>query len=277
MKETDFLVCPICGSRLQRADKSFLCLHEDGGKQHCFDISSSGYADLSYRNGGSGDPKDAVNDRTAFLDKGYYQPLSDEINRLCALHLSKDFLLVDAGCGEGYYSERIADAFGDAFVFGADLSKHAVHRASVRRNVRGGTNSFYCVASIFSLPIRDRAADCVLSMFAPVSDDEVHRVTKDGGILIIGAAGKRHLFELKDAIYDEVHLNEEREDLPSGMTLIDKTNVSYKADINNAEDINRLFGMTPYRFRTSKKSLDLLNALESLAVEISVDFYVYKI
>lgn len=276
MKETDILVCPICGSQLQRAEKSFLCLPEDGGKRHCFDISSSGYADLSYRNGGSGDPKDAVNDRTAFLDKGYYQPLSDEINRLCALHLPNDFLLVDAGCGEGYYSERIAAAFSDAFVFGADLSKHAVHRASVRRNMRGGTNSFFCVASIFSLPIRDQVADCVLSMFAPVSEDELRRVTKDGGLLIIGAAGERHLYELKEAIYDEVRLNDSREDFPSVMTLIDKTNVSYKAHINNAEDINRLFGMTPYRFRTSKKSFDLLNELETLEVEINVDFYVYK-
>lgn len=276
MKENDFLICPICGSKIERAAKSYLCVPQDGAKRHCFDISSSGYADLSYRNGGSGDPKDAVNDRTAFLDKGYYQPLSDEINRLCALHLRNDFLLVDAGCGEGYYSERIASAFNDSFVIGADLSKHAVHRASVRRNMRNGINSFFCVASIFSLPVRSQTADCVLSMFAPVAEIELTRIMKDGGILIIGAAGQRHLYELKEAIYDEVHLNDSREDLPSGMSLIDKTNVSYKINIDNPDDIKRLFGMTPYRFRTSERSLDLLNSLNSLEVEVSVDFYVYK-
>lgn len=276
MKETDFLICPICGSPLQRVEKSFLCTPQGCAKRHCFDISSSGYADLSYRNGGSGDPKDAVVDRTAFLDKGYYQPLSDEINRLCARHLPENFLLVDSGCGEGYYSERVAASFETCFVFGADLSKHAVHRASVRRNMRGGSNSFYCVASIFSLPICNHVADCVLSMFAPVAEEESSRILKDGGVLIIGAAGERHLYELKDAIYDEVHLNDARVDLPSSMTLIEKTNVSYISSIDNAEDIRRLFGMTPYRFRTSEKSLNLLKELDSLAVEISVDFYVYK-
>lgn len=276
MRETDFLACPVCGAPLERAEKSFLCLSQNGGKRHCFDISSSGYADLSYRNGGSGDPKDAVNDRTAFLEKGYYKPLSDEILNICARHLPSDFFLIDAGCGEGYYSDRIASVFKDSYIFGADLSKHAVHRASVRRNMRGGQNSFFCVASVFSLPVLSQTANCVLSMFAPIAEQEISRVLKDGGILIVGAAGERHLYELKDAIYDEVHLNDPREDLPSSMFLIGKNNVSYKINIDNSDDIGRLFGMTPYKFRTSPKSMKLLSELNTLEVEINVDFYVYR-
>ena len=77
MIETDFLICPICGARLVKEGKSFRCASQETKKRHCFDISSVRYADLSYRSGGSGDPKDAVTDRTAFLDKGYYEPLSD--------------------------------------------------------------------------------------------------------------------------------------------------------------------------------------------------------
>ena len=276
MITTDFLICPICGSELYVDGKSYRCKPIDGSKSHCFDLSASGYVDLSYRSGGSGDSKEAVNDRTAFLNKQYYLPLADEIKRLCTKHIHNEFLLVDAGCGEGYYSDYIASELPDSYVFGADLSKHAVHRASVRRNMRGGSNCFYSVASVFSLPVRSSVADGILSMFAPVAQDESLRVLKDNGVLIIGAAGDRHLYDLKEAIYDEVHINEVRADLPTAMTLVEKTNVTYRINIDNNEDIQRLFGMTPYKFRTSSRSIELLNALDHLETEINVDFYVYK-
>ena len=82
IKETDFLICPICGSELTAEGRSYRCNPLEGHKRHCFDISSSGYTDLSYRSGGSGDSKEAVNDRTAFLNRGYYFPLSEMINSL---------------------------------------------------------------------------------------------------------------------------------------------------------------------------------------------------
>jgi 23S rRNA (guanine745-N1)-methyltransferase len=113
-------------------------------------------------------------------------------------------------------------------------------------------------------------------MFAPVAEDEALRVLKDGGYLIIGAAGENHLYDLKKAIYDEVHLNDERADLPRKLRFVDKINVSYKAAIDNNEDLMRLFGMTPYRFRTSEKSMNILKSLTSLDVEVNVDFYIYR-
>lgn len=273
---SDVLICPICSQPLELKGKSLVCVGDNQGKHHCFDLSSSGYCDLSYRNGGGGDPKDAVVDRTAFLDKGYYYKLSEAINSLCSKYLEDNFLLVDAGCGEGYYSENVATSFSDSRVFGFDLSKHAVHRASVRRKLRTGTNSFYSVASIYNMPLKSYVADCILSMFAPVAEDEFDRLLNPGGFVIIGAAAPRHLYGLKKAIYDSVTLNDIRADLPQRMEFVEKVNVKYLISIDNQDDIRRLFGMTPYRFRTSEKSMNLLNALTSLDVEVDVDFYVYQ-
>ena len=270
------LICPICSNPLELKGRSFVCVQENNGKHHSFDLSSSGYCDLSYRNGGGGDPKDAVNDRTAFLDRGYYSRLSDEIVSMCSKYLDERFFLVDAGCGEGYYSENVASHFPECQVFGADLSKHAVHRASVRRNLRSGTNSFYSVASIFNIPILSGACDCILSMFAPVAEDEFLRLLKPGGFLFIGAAAPKHLFGLKEAIYDSINLNDTRADLPKRMKFIEKAHVSYLISLDNQEDIKRLFGMTPYRFRTSEKSIELLNSLTSLDTLVDVDFYIYQ-
>ena len=142
--------------------------------------------------------------------------------------------------------------------------------------MRAGKNSFYSVSSIFRLPVYDGAADCVLSMFAPISEEEIVRVLKPGGILIIGAAASEHLLELKSSIYESVTLNEVRADLPKAMHLLDKQNVNYFMELDCRDDIQRLFGMTPYRFRTSQSSMQLLNELESLRVQADVDFYIFQ-
>jgi 23S rRNA (guanine745-N1)-methyltransferase len=275
MNYTDYLVCPVCHGALSIHGHSLLC---DGanGKRHCFDISRSGYVDLSHRSGGGGDPKDAVADRTQFLNRGYYAPLADKICELCEKYLPKNPFIVDAGCGEGYYSDKIAKLFSEGYLFGADLSKHAVHRASVRRNESGAKNSFYAVASVFDLPVLDGSAGGLVSMFAPVSEEEFSRVLADNGILIVGCAAPKHLYELKRAIYDDVYLNEERADLPLNMSLLESSNVSYSVLIDNNKDLMTLFGMTPYRFRTSESSYSKLCALESLVVDVDVEFRVYQ-
>jgi 23S rRNA (guanine745-N1)-methyltransferase len=275
MREIDFLKCPICSSPLEVIGNSYKC-NNTLGKSHCFDIASSGYADLSYRNGGGGDPKDAVTDRTLFLDKGYYAPLYEEILNLSKQYKQECSLIIDAGCGECYYSEKLANCRSDSFLIGFDLSKHAVRKASVRRNARGGSNSFYAVSSIFGMPLIDSCADVVLSMFAPIAEHETKRILKHDGILIIGAAAEGHLYELKDAIYDEVYLNESRVDFPKNMMFIDRHNIRYSVRIDNQDDIRRLFGMTPYRFRTSEASYNKLLSLEHLDVTVDVDFYVYR-
>ncbi len=275
MLETDFIICPICRSSLERQNNSFICTN-GSDKHHCFDISSSGYADLSYRAGGAGDSKELVNDRTAFLDSGYYKPIADALINICSEYFSGGKLIIDAGCGEGYYSEMIASALPESFVFGADLSKHAVHRASSRRNARCGKNSFYAVSSLFSLPIADLSADGIVSMFAPVAENEFLRVLSKEGYLIIGAAGVSHLVGLKEAIYDNVRLNDMRADLPIYMKPVDHINVSYEIYVDNNSDIQKLFGMTPYKYRTSGASIERLNLLKYLNTEINVDFYVFK-
>ena len=270
------LRCPICGTPVERRGGSLFCLGgSQGGKTHCFDLSASGYCDLSGRSGGGGDPKAAVSDRTAFLDAGYYQPLADKLTELAVRYSAPDGLIVDEGCGEGYYSERIAAALPEGAVIGADLSKFAVDRASRRRNAAGRDNSFYPVASIFSLPLADGRASGAVCMFAPAAEAETCRVLAPGGAFIIGSAGPRHLLGLKSAVYDDVYLNEPRADLPTGMTLAEKCTVAYEARITDRENIRRLFGMTPYRFRTPAAAYERLMNLDTLVTGIEVEFAVY--
>jgi 23S rRNA (guanine745-N1)-methyltransferase len=97
-------------------------------------------------------------------------------------------VIVDAGCGEGYYTEGVAEKYQDATVMGFDMSKFGAEHGGKSAKNKGITNTFYAVSNIFSMPITDESADVVISMFAPVAYEEFARVLKKGGYLIIGAA-----------------------------------------------------------------------------------------
>ena len=143
MKKTHY-ICPICHSELNVSDngKSLLCAKEE--KPHCYDISSAGYVNLDRGHSGGGDSKDCVRSRTAFLSLGHYSPISDKINALALEFCGDSPIILDAGCGEGYYTSALAKKAGTAEIIGIDISKPAVeHAAKNVANVKATTkNSF---------------------------------------------------------------------------------------------------------------------------------------
>lgn len=271
MYKNSILKCPVCGKGLIREEKSYFCL---GEKRHCFDVSSSGHANLCPGKSTGGDDKRAVRSRTDFLNLDHYKPISDKICEIIG-KLSEDEFVVDAGCGEGYYSGNMAKNCGGALL-GFDLSKEAIIAASKRAKREGINNASFFVGGIYDLPILDGGASVVTNIFAPCAEAEFSRVLRDGGRLIVVAAGENHLYGLKSAIYDTVHTNEERADLPRQMTLLEKHTVSYVIDLEDAESIRNLFSMTPYSYRTSEKDMKKLLSLERLTTEVEVEIYVYR-
>ena len=133
-----------------------------------------------------GDSKEMVAARRAFLNAGYYQLFSDGINETAAKVLSgvKSPMILDAGCGEGYYTARLKQALSeqrnDARIAGFDISKAAVKAAAKRDK-----EISFAVASIFDIPVADGCCDLVLNVFAPIVPAEFARVLKTGGVLLI--------------------------------------------------------------------------------------------
>ena len=104
--------------------------------------------------------------RREFLSKGYYQPL---LNTVCSqiLVLSGETpLLLDAGCGEGWYTAGAARALRAAGrrpqIAGTDISKFAL-RAAARRE----KEAEFAVASSYRLPLADGGVDVLLNCFSP--------------------------------------------------------------------------------------------------------------
>ena len=65
------------------------------------------------------------------------------------------------------------------------------------------------VASAFHLPVADRSVDLLLNLFAPYCGEEFWwRLLKRGGLMLMVIPSKRHLWELKQAVYDSPYENE---------------------------------------------------------------------
>ena len=283
------LGCPVCGYPLSvSADgRSLGCFAVDelpkfNGKTHLFDGGAGGYVPLSPRHSGGGDSKDAVRARTAFLQHGYYAPAADTLTALVTEYTSADGCVLDAGCGEGYYSNRIARA--GYLTLGVDLSKFAVDAAAkaarAHRLANGqASRTLYAVGSVFELPVHDASFDTVTNVFAPCAPTEYARVLKTGGRLIVAGAGERHLFGLKKLVYDDPYLNEPRRDLPGQgdvLRRVDIRNVTFSIVVEGQEHIQALFSMTPYYWRTSADGHERLKVAERLETEVSFDFHIYE-
>ncbi len=268
MNLPEILKCPICGADISRVGGSLVC-----GKKHTFDIAKSGYVNLNVNGTAAGDSKEMVRARSSFLDGGYYSPFAEKLVE--TVNGFPHDVLLDAGCGEGYYSVRIAKETGGT-LYGFDLSRAAVEKAAKRASSQDVAASFF-VGGIFDLPVKDGGVDVVLNLFAPCAREEFLRILKPHGHLIMGIAGEKHLLGLKSALYSEVYLNNpEKLGELDGFTRVSTERVNYKTVICGTEQIENLFSMTPYYWKTSKEDADKLRKLEQLETELDFEIAVFE-
>lgn len=268
-------ICPICKSALSDDGKRLFC-----EKGHSFDKASEGYTHLLPANKMNskvpGDSKEMAASRSAFLNKGYYEPL---LKKLCEitekLSPGKEPLLLDCGCGEGYYTAGIYEYLNNKGIkpemAGFDISRPSVKRAAKRRK-----NIEFAVASVFDIPAECSKFDLLLNIFSPLSVNEYQRVLKKGGYYIYVVPAAKHLWELKAAIYDMPYENSEEDIQYEGFEHVKTERVRYRFALDNKEDIAALFQMTPYYWKTSAKGVEKLSGLESLETEAAFDIHIYR-
>lgn len=266
-------LCPVCGKPLQREEKSYRC-----PSGHCYDIAAGGYVHLLPTNRMNsrepGDDKNMVSARSRFLAKGYYTLLREALGRLCVQYAPPNVRLLDLGCGEGYYTAGMVQALTVAGkiprVAGIDISKAAVKLAA-----RQSKATEFSVASVFHLPVADSSVDLAVNCFSPLCIDEVVRVLRPGGQFLYVVPGKAHLWGLKCAVYDTPYSNEEKETPYHGLSYREISRVAGDIHLDCLEDIDSLFRMTPYFWKTSKEDGDKLQKLNTLDTSIAFDIHIY--
>lgn len=257
------LQCPKCKEELKKETHCYCCHNH-----HSFDIAKRGYVNLLLGNHkATGDDKEMVKARTVFLSHGYYEPLKKQL--ISSLKDKDIQVLIDAGCGQGYYTNALHEAL-NCKTYGFDLSKYAADEACKAHN-----GVFYGVCNIFHMPVSDGCADALVSVFAPIDYKENARVLKSGGYFLKVAPGPMHLIDMKKVLYEDVYENE-TEIGYEGFELISEELLDYEVEIQNAFDIKALFQMTPYYWRTPKKSTERLLALDTLDTRIQFHITLYQ-
>lgn len=267
-------VCPICAAPLQRDERAYRCPNG-----HSYDVARSGYVHLLPANkkhsADPGDDREMTAARTRFLDGGWYAPLRDALCRLALAHAAPGCAVLDAGCGEGYYTQGISSAFESAglsfSLAGADLSKSALKKAA--RRVPGGE---FAVASVYHLPVAEACVDLLVDCFAPLALEEYLRVLRPGGAFLYVVPGPRHLWELKQVLYDTPYPNEEKETPYPGLSYQEIQAVDGTIHLPDTQAILDLFQMTPYFWKTPRQGALRLAGLPQLDTTISFRIHVFR-
>lgn len=254
--------CPVCGGSLYREEGRYVCEN-----RHSFDLAREGYVNLLPANRrhskAPGDDKDMTAARTRFLDGGWYSPLRETLTALAEAALPSGGSLLDAGCGEGWYTSALAEMVQNkgGRTAGVDLSKPAVKKAA-----RRCPGAEVAVASVYRLPVADGSVDVLTDCFSPLAGSEFARVLRPGGAFLYVVPGPRHLWELKELLYDAPYENEEKREEYPGFVLEGVTPVESRFTLTDREDVMALFGMTPYAWKTPRDGVERLERVEELTV-----------
>lgn len=324
LESPPLFLCPYCHSPLIPQAKTWLCegnMNEKGTK-HPFDVARQGYVNLlpvqNKKTKEPGDSQESIEARHRFLDQGFYQPLQQKVAQLAAHFQHTDnntdllgkqrlnTVWLDVGCGEGYYTQAIADSLeGKSNVNNAliavDISKPAV--ATTARAAKQNQQLWYqleskqqqsdislinsfktsispMVASASHLPLKDSSIDAISSIFSPILAEEFARVLKAGGRLIIAKPDAGHLQSLREALFDEVRPHDSDKFLEELAPLFElKQTHHVQADLSlDLESLTDLLTMTPYSYRAkAEKRAALLTQAKKQDFNTKAKFVVYEL
>ena len=244
------LVCPVCGEALHRQDRQYVCQN-----RHSFDIARQGYVNLltvqQKHSLTPGDTREQVLSRRAFLEAGFYAPIADALIAAAKKYAVAGEIL-DIGCGEGWYSARLAAAVG-ADLTGLDISKEAVRCAAAKYK-----EALWLTATAAHIPVPEESADLITSLFAITIPEEFHRILKKDGLYFQVLAAQDHLLGLKGIIYEELKFKE-KDSMPElpGFTRLETIPIRFTFTVEG-EQIRNLFSMTPHVFRIGKAGAERL-------------------
>lgn len=274
------LACPLDGLPLT--------LTESGGlicpQNHSFDRAKQGYFNLlpvQFKpSKDPGDDKEMVKARTRALDQNVFEPLSNTlISTITALMNNNDLdqrsssSLVDAGCGDGYYTARMAQALGeklDLSVIGHDISKWAIIAATKRSD-----NVTWVVANNKRLPIIQGAASVITSLFGFETWQPWSQLQTKGQTVVTVDAASEHLLQLRERIYDVVLQHDAPDDSAATDAGYEKTEeipVTYQYAAPTPETLSDILLMTPHGKRSTRQDISLSDIAE-LTIDVVIRQY----
>jgi 23S rRNA (guanine745-N1)-methyltransferase len=291
--------CPLCKLPLQthqigapeRLLKTWSCENN-----HSFDKAKQGYVNLlpvqKKRSKMPGDDVEMVSARTTFFARKPYAPLakrlaevisSIETHNTDGLSVPRNQFdvadtpvnIYDSGCGEGYYLEALSTLLlrpklahkSALYSFsGHDISKAAVVAAAKRNQ-----DKQLVVASTINIPVLDRSQDIILQVFAPACAAQYHRILQPNGVVITVDPAPKHLFELKQLVYEKPERHPKHNAILSGFEIQEQHQLDFSVILNSPDVRLALLQMTPFYWKTSETQRSLI---QKSLTKVTADFVI---
>ena len=265
------LACPKCHEPIDKIDNSYKC-----SNNHCYDIAKSKYLNLLLNpdkaTNNPGDSKESLIARKAYLTKGYYDIILNNVIDCIQRYRHSDKLdILDLGCGEGYYTWGLKKSFEKDTIYGLDISKEAINMAT-----KYTKDVYWLVGNSKNLPIIDHSLDFITALFTVVNQDELKRTLKDNGYIIHVTANPNHLIEIKELIYDEIKVKSDKY-IRLDFKTIESYDLVSKVAINNRDDALNLLKMTPHYYHIKKERRNVLDTLKKLDITIDIKITIYQV
>ena len=264
------LACPKCHKPIVQIGNSYKC---DSG--HCYDIAKNKYLNLLLNpdkaTNNPGDSKESLIARKAYLTKGYYDIiLNNVIDCIKKYRNDSKLNILDLGCGEGYYTAGLKKIFNDDNIYGLDISKEAINMAT-----KYTKDIYWLVGNSKNLPIVDHSLDFITALFTVVNQNELKRALKPGGYIIHVTVNPNHLIEIKHLIYDEIKVKSDKY-IRLDFKKVESYDLIHQVKIDNREDALNLLKMTPHYYHIKKERRNILDTLNKLDITIDIKITIYS-
>ncbi len=264
----NLLMCPVCREKLSLTERTWHCVN-----RHSYDLAKQGYVNLHVvqhkHSKNPGDTPVSVQARRAFLSAGHYAPLQQAVvEKIRQLRIEN---LLDIGCGEGYYTNAMQQEVLQCV--GVDIAKNAVQvAAKLNKDVA------WVVGTGATLPVLDASIDVCTSLFSPIPKQEILRVLKEQGYLIVVTPATDHLYALREALFEEVKAHEANkfvEQLQDAFQLIDDVVIDAPLSLNQA-DLKHLIAMTPYAYKAKPERRSALEQQQHFELKAQFQMFVFQ-
>lgn len=281
---TSVLRCPVCSESLQPGadnpspDRQLGCVNG-----HSFDRARQGYWNLLLpqrkRSKAPGDNEAMVLARQRFLDQHSYQPIADAVSALVlgATHQLDQATILDLGCGEGYYTDRLCYSFAqadrNASVIGLDISKAAIRQACKRDK-----RITWLVATGADIPLQSESVDLATLIFARLLPEPTAQVLRKNGLFLVVWPGPDHLRELRELIYTDVRDSDLNPDaqLVALFEPLGRETLRFRFHISDTAHLTDLLMMTPHGQRLNHERREVLMKIEQLNIQADIRLSLYK-
>ena len=250
-------LCPKCLSESCIENISLVC-----DDNHRYDFSKKGYIHLINNYKPTKYSEELFMARNEIFSNGFYTNVLKNIQNLVGKY-AKDVVL-DIGCGEGYYIKELKTVFPEKYFYGLDNSKDAIELA-----VKEDKLNPYMVANLANLPFRDGSVSCILNILTPANYEEFFRVLGDNGYLIKIIPNANYLREIRELIGGKEYTNSDTVKLiEDNCTVVDRITVNNTFKLTK-EQAQNFLKMTPLTF-SKVIAADDINKLKEITIDLEL-------